>query len=275
MSFRISIVPAALYLVFVSNAVFAEDVFNYAIAVNDEELGTLSIEHQDKDDGHYVIAQHTHIKSSGYFEDFVYQGALKESHSPTGLLLESSNKENINNETYWTQIELSGDEYLAFSSQLKNDQEKEDDDAIGLAQGALSYIVPGAGDAMTVGEALISDDKQEKRNNRFPKESFDVSFLNLPYLWKKNNLSLPSPLRIIDTEEMHIFQASILPRGKEEVKINGRVLEAYHYSLVVEDSEPTEIWLALNKTQIPFFVRIKGNDDEGPYEIEYRPNLAN
>jgi hypothetical protein len=263
---------ASLCLLFVSFNAQAQVTFTYTLYVEDQELGSISIEHHPQANGHYVITQHSHIKAPGFWGDLDFQGTLKETHASNGMLLKSGNKFIENDQTFWTKIELSGDEYLAFKAQLKNSQEQEDDESIDLAKGVVAHLVPGVGDVMMVGEFLLSDGNEKQMNSRFTKDSFDICFLDLPYFWKSNSYILPSSLRIFDTEEMFIFSTTISHKGRVELNINGTVIEASHYTLNVKDNASTEIWLAVSDADLPYFVQITGEDEGDAYKIAYKPN---
>jgi hypothetical protein len=250
----------------------AQNTFAYTLYVEDKEVGSMSIEHQPQVDGLFIIEQHSHINTPGFWGDLDIQGTLKETHAANGALLKSDNKVKENSKTFWTRIELSFDEYLAFKTQMKNDLEQEDEETIELAKGAVAHLIPGTGDIMMVGELLFSEAEDEQINTRFTKNSFDTSFLELPYYWKNNGFTLPSSLRIFDTEEMFVFSTTITHKGKEAVNIGGIVIEANQYTLNVKENEPTEIWLALSNDHIPYFVQITGKEDGENYRIAHVTN---
>jgi hypothetical protein len=223
-------------------------------------------------DGQYVIEQYCHFSSSGFWGSFDYQGKLNETHAPSGMLIKSGNNVKEDDERYWTQIKLSGDEYMAFKSQMKSDQEKEDEEAIDLAAGAIAHLVPGAGNIMMISELLMPDGKQEQISKRFTKDSFDTSFLNLPYFWKNNGYKFPSSLRVFDSDELIVYSATISSKGKEVIENDGMVIQANHYTLHVNDDMTTEIWLARSENHVPYFVQITGLDDGLIYKIAYKSN---
>jgi hypothetical protein len=268
----ISTALLSLYSLCASVNVQSQDTFSYSLSIEEEAFGRIIIKHNNQTDGRYIIEQQSHITASGLWEDFNHQGTLKETHTSSGVLVQSGNTVKENDKTFWTKIELLGNEYMAFKSQIKNGQEQEDDESLDLAQGVVAHLVPAAGNILMISEFLLSDEEEEQINKRFTKYSFDSSFLDLPHLWKKNSFSLPSSLRIFDTEEMFIFSATIKAKGKEEIESDGMVIRAHHYTLDVEGDAPTEIWLALGHDDIPYFVQITGEDDGDTYKIAYIPN---
>lgn len=237
---------------------------NYQLVVDKKQLGTISASYTTEKSGKYSLKRTSHINVPGLLKDEKLESTVTETYSPQGKLLKSSYKVRYKNKIYWTKLELHGKEFLAFQSEITNDSQKEDEQLVEFTKGVVADMVPGAGEVMLINDIL---DENQPSNDRFTSDSFDTSFSNLPFLWKKSNYELPKKLRLLDTEDMGIFPVDVVFQGIETVSLKNKKITASHFKLLSKDSKPTEIWLALDEAKKPFFYKITGHEDGDDYAI--------
>lgn len=251
----------ALILLFSSVGVSAQSLFEYAVYIDGKDAGILSVQYILKSDGSYIIEQKYEIKSTGFFGfgGVELKSTLTETHTNNGLLLKADNKLMDRSKLFWTLSELSGDEYLVFRAQLKNEQEKEEEEFIELVKGVVVHLVPGAGEVLAISELILSDGHEAVVGTRFARDSFDTSFLGIPYLWKNLGYVLPDSMYIFDTEKMYIYSAEIEYRGEGHHHFNGAVVTSHHYTLNPSGADSTEIRLASADGGDPHFLEVVGD----------------
>lgn len=262
---RIHIFVFALFLM--SCPALAQTSLSYAVHIDKEPVGSLSVNYKPVGEDLNVIEQTLDINVPGVLGDNSLQSALSETHKVGGKLIKADNKVTENDKVYWTKIELFGDEFLVSRSELTNDQQKEDAEAVDMAKGVVAYLLPGAGNVMMIGEVLLTDDKDLPKNNRLTQNSFDTSFLNLPYVWQKHDQSFPKSLRIFDTENAYIFSADVTYAGDETLTISDQTFNAKRYTINVKDADPTDIWLMADDNDTPYFLKITGKDNGDDYQV--------
>ena len=251
----------ALILWFLSAGASAQAFFEYALFYENKYVGDLSIQYSSGDEGSYIVEQKYQIKSKGFFGigGMELKNTLVETYTDNGLLLRADNKLIERSKLFWTLSELSRDEYLVFRAQLKNEQEKEEEEFIELVKDVAAHLVPGAGEVFAIGELILSDGHEAVVGTRFPRDGFDTTFLGIPYLWRNLGYMLPDSMHIFDTEEMHIYFADIEYQGEEYHSIDGAVVTSHHYTLKTSGTDLTDIKIASADSGEPYFLEVLGN----------------
>jgi len=104
----------------------------------------------------------------------------------------------------------------------------------------------------------------------FSNKDIDTSVNALPFYIAKKGLAHTSQwLNLIDLEDFEIKKTRVDNMGMEVLTINGRNITARHLKLSIEDndSEPQHIWIADEKSPLPYMVRYTSVDELGPSEV--------
>ncbi|MEZ8824583.1 hypothetical protein AB6E04_09470 [Vibrio amylolyticus] len=255
----------------------------YQVNIDDKAVGTMTSITKQNDNGALSIQQTTDITITGFLEDTVIQSTLVEHHLNHGTLERSDNQLVHNGKTFWTQVALSNNEYLAVHSEVTTSEQKEEAEAVELVAGTVAHFIPGAGYAMSLGELLLSDGSNTPKNAKFTQEHFDTSFAALPQYWQRSNHSLPSTVTIFDTESLTLFTAKTKLLGETEFDVKTSAqstlpekstsalstkIKAQHYTLEPDEAEPIEIWLSESESNVAFFVQVFGHENGDSYHIQ-------
>ena len=267
-------VALALATLFMGSQALAQSVRHYDLLVDKKKIGGVSIKTDHLSGGGRKVTQFLQIKTGGFWGKIDIRGTLEETISASGKLQDASNKLRENKKVYWSKLSLSGQEYLSFRSQMKDEGEKDMDELKGLAQGVATFLVPEVGDVIEIGTLLLSDDKNAPRNDRLTASSFDTSLVGLPFYWQRNAFRLPDNLRIFDTQDMVILVARIEDLGTEHLAIGTRQIPSRHYRLKVKGTDPIDIWLFRAADGKAYFAKLAGKEDGSQFQVTLQPGQS-
>jgi len=199
------------------------------------------------------------------------RGTLEETIWASGQLLEASNKLKGNKKVYWSKLSLSGQEYLSFRSQMKDEGEKDMDELADLAKGVATFLVPEVGDVIEISTLLLSDGKNAPRNDRLTATSFDTSLAGLPLYWQRNTYRLPDNLRIFDTQDMVILVSRVEDLGTEHLSVGAQHIPARHYRLKAKGTDAIDLWLFRAADGVAHFAQLTGQEDGSAFKISLQP----
>ncbi len=260
---------AAVAFLFSSASIAASETqLKYEVQLDGKPVGTLDLDQRANADGGYRYKLTTRIQTKFFLSKIDIRSNLRETVTKTGLLLEASNKLSDGKKTYWTKIEHSGGEYLAFAAQMKNQQEIENEELIGLAKEVVASVVPYAGETMAVAEILLSDEKNNPKHQRLKPDHFDTTLISLPLFWQRNNQQFPSSFRILDTENMSVFEAKTEYLGAKHLSSGELQIPVRHYRLQAGDGNPMDIWFATANSGLAYFAKLKGKEDGTAFNVQ-------
>ncbi|WP_295893603.1 hypothetical protein [uncultured Vibrio sp.] len=246
----------------------ANSEMTYRIKLNDKEAGHLIGVYQLNEDGSFSLTQTTELTVSGFLQDTNIQGVLIEHHLQDGTLTYSDNRLIHNDKIFWTKVALSNNEYLAVHSEVTTSEQKQEKKDVEFVTGTVAHFVPAVGYALTLGEILLSDESHAPKNDLFTQDHFDTSFVALPHYWQQAGYTLPPTVAIFDTENMALFSANTKKIGRVELSLKNETIQAQQYLLDIEGEEPINVWLAETDANIPYFVKISGQEDNDSYTIQ-------
>lgn len=259
---------SAAFLFSSASAAISETQLRYEIQLDGKSVGTIDLDQRPATNGDQNIKLTTQIQLSGFWNKINILSVLQETVTKTGLLREASNKLSEGNKTYWTKIEHSDGEYLAFTAQMKNQKELENEEILGLAQEVVASVVPYAGETMAVAQILLSDEKDSPQHRRLTSAHFDTTLIGLPHYWQRNGKQFPTLFRILDTENMSVFEAKMENLGAAQLSVGGTQIPVHHYRLRADDDSPLDIWFAMPKTGPAYFARLKGKEDGAAFNVQ-------
>jgi len=273
LSYKVLQASLALVLALVGGNATAESRKDYALTVDNKEIGSIIVQSESLPGGGRRISQNLRIKTSGFWNSLDISGTLEETITAEGKLQETSSKYHENKKVYWSKLARSGDEYLSFRAQMKSDEEKDIEELAGLATGVVTVLVPGAGDIIEIGSLLLSDSRNTPKHDRLTAESFDTSLAGLPFHWQRNAYQLPEKLKIFDTEDMVIMAARVEDHGADQLAIGTARVPARHYRLTIRGSDPIDVWLLRESDGRAYFAQVTGKENGSAFQVTLRPDL--
>lgn len=249
----------------------AQTLKHYDLLLDEKKIGGITMKTEELHRGDLKVTQLLRIKTGGFWGKIDIRGTLEETISASGQLLEASNELKENRKVFWSKLQLSGEEYLSFRSQMKDKGEKDMDELKDLATGVATFLVPEVGDVIEIGTLLLSDDKNAPRNDRLTARSFDTSLVGLPFYWQRNAFRLPAKLRIFDTQDMVILNAKVEDLGREHLVFGTQQLPSRHYRLKVKGTDPIDVWLFRSADGRASFAKLSGKEDGSLFEVSLRP----
>jgi len=245
----------------------AQDLKVYELKLGGKRIGTITAESKDLPRGGRKLTQNLRIKTSGFWNKIDITGSLEETISATGKLQEASSKLKENNKIYWSKLSHSGEEYLSFRAQMKNEEEKDIEELAGLATGVVTFLVPEVGDVIEIGTLLLSDGKNDPKHDRLTRDSFDTSFAGLPFYWERNGYRLPDTLRIFETEDMVILGARVEDRGTVFLPLAASRIPARQYRFNIKEADPIDVWLARAENGRAYFAQVNGRENGSAFQV--------
>lgn len=247
----------------------ASETASYTLAVSGKHLGDLTVTTVSRPDGSRSLSQRMSLKASSFWGKLDIDNRLEETISSNGILLKASNRLRDNNKVYWTRIDLLEEEYLAFRAQMKNGEEKDLEELGNLAKGAVSVLVPGAGDVLEIANVVLAYEKSQPRHDRFTRTSFDTSLMGLPLFWQRNGQGFPARLTILDTQEMSISTVRVEKLGPARLTISGnKEFQTQRYRLKPKSGHATDVSLFISQSGTPQFAMVSGKQDGDSYTIK-------
>lgn len=155
------------------------------------------------------------------------------------------------------------EELWCSARQVQTKKEKENDDLIGISKMVLAETVPYAGQAMTV-LGLLSEEGEG--DFQIPLDSFDVTPQQLPGFLTETAKGLKDKqIRILDITELEIIEFIFTEIASETIQTGDKSFKCRVFTATSSSGNFT-YWLAEDVLG-GFFVKQKGKDKNGPYEI--------
>jgi hypothetical protein len=248
----------------------ADAVFNYDVFAQDD-IGDVSVQIFKMPQGGYKILEHTSIQVEGLWGDSSLQSTAHEHYSFKGDLIEADNKTYNQTKAYWTTIDSSGKDLWIHFSEIEDQQQREESELIGLSVAALNSFVPQVGEIIGVSKLLFSDKKIEPMSIRIAKSSYHTTLVHLPIYWSTQQQKLPAHIKLLDKETISVVLMDVEEKGVEIKTLKGDQISTKHYILTSKTTAPLSIWLAVNEDNIPYFFKLKGEDEDGLFTISLKP----
>ncbi len=244
--------------------------FDYDILLEGDNTGAMSMKVLQLSNNEYNILTKSDIELSGWWGKHLVHSNLVEQFSSSGRLLKADNMIIDGKKAYWTKMILTEDELWTSSVQVKSIEEHEEEEFIGMIANIGSMFVAGAGDVLAVSNLLFAGAESSHNNIRLSQNSYDTSFNNIPFYWLKNNKSLPDEINILDSDTLSIYTMKTEVYKTETSNQEIFDSSVYHYVLTTKKGEPLHLWLAIDDNNIPHFIRLIGEDEDGPFQINLK-----
>jgi len=245
-------------------------VFFYDIFSEGEDIGEMSIQIIGSPSSDYVILENSHIRISGWWGDIDIRNSQSEEYSITGMLLKADSKTLSGKKIFWTKIKSLEKELLASFIQVENLTEQEEEIFSNMIMTTAINFNPRFNELNSTSQPLSADNNAFSENTRFPRNSYDTTFSNLPIYWKKAKKEMPEIIKVLDSENLSIDEIRITYLGLEDIEIGASNISAHHYKMIPEEKKHIDIWLAVNHRKTPYFVQLAGEDEDGPFHIKLK-----
>lgn len=245
-------------------------VFNYNVVAQDH-VGDLTVQILKTPQGGYRILEHTSIQTEDVWGHKSLQSTAHEHYSVEGDLIEADKKTFNQKKAYWTKVDSVGTNLWIYFSEIADQQQHEESELIGLSVAVLNNLVPQAGEVIGVSQLLFSDKKVEPMSIRLAKSAYHSTLAHLPIYWSTQQQKLPAQIKLLDTEAVSVVLMDVEDKGVEIKTFKGAKISTKHFILASKGTAPLNIWLAVNKDNIPYFFQLKGEDDDGLFTISLNP----
>ncbi len=242
-----------------AQATDSDDYFLYDMFAEGGDIGDARIQFVQQSNGTYIIAEQSHILTSGWWGKLDVRTDYVEEYSKQGQLLNADGKAYDGDTIFWSQVHEVDNEYWVSLSEVKTISKKEEDAFIGIAVGLASEYIPNVSEVLAIPQLLFSNDAQQSKSYRFAINDFDTSFNHLPFFWANNGQTLPDSIWLFNSEDLSITQYTV-------VRI------ADHFRLQPEQGKPIDIWLSSNIAGTPHFTKVIGEGEDGQFHMTLKPN---
>lgn len=252
------------------NSNYLIEKFIYDIIAEDQKVGVTSLTIEQQSDGSYIRFEKTHVEVSWLFGDINFRSNYYEKFDRNNNLVSIEGKVYDGKSAWWTQAKLVDNQVWAFMSEVKNLNQQEEEQLLGMVASLASGLVSGVGEMISVTQMLFGDRQKPNNSVRINVNEFVTTFDNLPSYWLSQEQKLPTTIRLLDTEELVVIEYEISTLENSQYNSG-----ASSYRLKTRGDEPVQVWFALSGKGIPHFTRIEGEDETGPFVIEFKPVAGN
>lgn len=263
-------------LVTLSTAVAGEQqddflMLNYDIFSEGKDVGDMTLK-LSKDEEGYIIIEQSHIKASGWWWNLDVTTVLSEEFRQDGVFIRGDGKTVVDGSGHWTRIDAVEDEYRAEYTEIVKTSKAEERQFSTLSFAVAKRVSPNIEEILARSKSIFSDRNIQPHGVKFPKDAFDTTWNNLPFFIRdQGKKDLPSKLRILDSENLEVVQVSLNDLGVEALIVDGRSVHVRSLKIYDGKFDPTYLWINEGRkgglTRIPHFVRYKGKDEDGEFEI--------
>ncbi len=246
---------------------------SYALSSNGETIGSSRLQISRYTDGAYQLREYAHIHTQGWWGELDIRSVSVEQHATDGHLVSADNKAYDGDHVVWTQANTKRNELWLSKVEVEHLGQREEQALADIALIVLGHIAPEAGEALAVSQSLLADPRPKPEAIRVPHSAFDADFNNLPFFWADRQYSLPPSIRLLDLDTLAIKQYQVSMPKNTQCGSSGSSEKCQFYILEAAGSwwtknTPLKLWLAVNKHNVPHFVRVEGVDEDGPFQMK-------
>lgn|GEM_PF-2865095 len=244
----------------------------YALSSNGETIGSSRLQISHYTDGTYQLREYAHIHTQGWWGKLDIRSACEEQHATDGRLVSADNKVYDGDRVAWMQANTKLNELWLSKVEVEHLDQREEQALVDIALIVLGHIAPEAGEALAISQSLLADPRPKSEAVRVPHSAFDTDFNNLPFFWADRQYSLPPLIHLLDLDTLAIKQYQVSMPKSTQCRSSGSSEKCQVYILEAAGSwwmknTPLKLWLAVNKHNVPHFVRVEGADEDGPFQM--------
>jgi hypothetical protein len=245
-------------------------IFDYDVFYEGDEVGNMQVKISKNAQGGYQIIENTSIYKDSVWNEVELRSISNELYSSEDNFISADKKTYDKKKHYWSKIDSSEQHLWMSFSEIQSKAQKEEMEVVGLSMAVLNNFVPAADEAVGLTHLLLSDGTVTPQSLLVSKGSHHTTWAHLPQYWSKQKLTLPSKINLLDIETISIEQIDVEYRGLQVKTLNDTRVLTNHYSLVSENSESLNIWLAVNENDVPYFFQLSGEDQNGSFTIKLK-----
>jgi hypothetical protein len=244
--------------------------FSYDIFAEGDDIGDMQVQIIKKPEGGYQILESITVKKRSNWDEINLKSTLNELYSLENSLVSADKKTFDQTKAYWSKIDSSGADHWMSFSEIKNFAEKEESELLGFSIAVLDNLIPQAGEVLGLSQLLFADTKAVPTSVRLPKNSHHTTLANLPKYWSIHRQTLPAVIRLLDIESISISQMKTEDQGVEVRTLGSNEVSTKHYTLTSENRPPLNIWLAVDKNDIPYIFELQVANSTGLFTIRHK-----
>jgi len=216
-------------------------IFNYDIFSEGTDVGNMKVQIKEISQGGYEILEHSLIQAKAVWGEVSLQTKTSEQYSAGNSLISANIKTYDKNQVFWTTIDNFGADLSIHFSAIKSPPIKE--------QEAPFKVL----------------------DTTIPKNSYHTTLAHLPKYWSIQQQKLPGHLNLLDFKSLSVVRMYIEDKGLEVREYRSAKIPTRHYTLISENNEPLNIWLAVNENNIAYLFQLQGKDEYGDFTIQVKP----
>lgn len=245
----------------------------YTLSSNGETIGSSRLQISHYTDGTYQLREYAHIHTQGWWGELDIRSASVEQHAADGRLVSADNKAYDGDRVVWTQANTKRNELWISKAEVEQLDKREEQALADIALIVLGHIVPEAGEALAISQSLLAAPRPKPEAIRVPHSAFDTDFNNLPFFWADRQYSLPPSIHLLDLDTLAIKQYQVSMPKSTQCRSSGSSEKCLFYVLEAAGSwwmkkTSLKLWLAVDKHNVPHFVRVEGTDEDGPFQMK-------
>jgi hypothetical protein len=248
----------------------AHATFNYDIFAEGDDVGDMQVQIIKNPQGGYQILESKTIQKSSDWDEINLRSTANELYSPENGLISADKKTFDQTKAYWLKVDSSGADLWMSFSEIQNLAQEEEDGLVGFSFAVLGNLIPAAGEVIGLSQLFLSDTNAAPTSTRFPKDSQDTTLANLPKYWSIHQQTLPAVIRLLDIESISISQMKTEDQGVEVRTLGSNEVSTKHYTLTSENRPPLNIWLAVDKNDIPYIFELQVANSTGLFTIRHK-----
>lgn len=253
--------------------------FKYKILLEDNYKGVMKVKVLHSPNKSYSLLTSSEFSLSGWWGKYLVYTNLIEHFSKTGMLIQVNNMIIDGEEAYWKRLTLIRGQTWESTVKTKNIKKFDEEDFIDTIGDIGDKLIVRERDVLTVSNLLFTGSESSNKSIRLPKKSYDTSFNNIPFYWQRHHNSLPDEINIIDTETESIYKLKIEKINSQEnhkfstdnshnSSQNNIDSTIDYYVFTPDNGKPIHMWLTINRNNIPYFIKLTGEDEDGTFHIE-------
>lgn len=218
----------------------------------------------------YSIGYSDQIKLTNWLADEVIQTRQLETYNTTHELKTLNYHLTVGKEQFVVKMDHSQTDYTIIGAQLETDEEQ--DIAVHMLSSAIGNAVLGNSETLSLIASLLpfgNSDEQSTEALKIPINSFDSTFLNLPYFWQANGYQLPNQFKLFDIEDSESHLVHVKDLGMLSFPRKETFFKSQAYELIIDDEVRIEVWFTGQQSNSACFTKYMLKDGKDTYEFTY------
>jgi len=235
--------------------------FEYDFISDNSDIGDIKQIYIVEDDKLFIVT-HSHLKYSSWQGSIDFEESSIEEYKNHSLLIKSEyfNIDYDEEVLYYTKFQKNKNNYSALIFTKDEIDKKDITNFISFKNSTLKV------EYKNLHKIKIETSSLKKlADNNISINNFHTTNNLFPLYYKKHKIT--KRLKTLSLLDSEINEVAIFDKGFVELKIKNKTFITRHLKIIPENQKPSEIWIADEKSNLPYIVRYKGSDEDGDYEL--------